>query len=116
MKNVHETGHLVEQPTKVSNLRPELAVFHGYTYKRVSSTVIEAWLPHYCDFCRNPIALESTFIRSGSADDALIQRHGLKKFEGDRPIRGLRIHTASPYYCEPCKDKWLRGEALEKIQ
>lgn len=113
MNNVQDVGHCREQTTKVSNLRPELAVFHGYTFERTSNVVIEVWLPTNCDACEAEIRINSFFVRTGSATDEDILRHGLKKFEGTKPTRGLKFHSASPFHCEPCHQRWLKGEGLE---
>lgn len=113
--NVVETGHLVEQPTQVKNFRPELFIFHGYSFVRTSKTIIEVWRPCVCDNCNVVGAFEGHFVRTQALSDEEVQRHGLKKFEGVKPVRCLKIHTDAPILCEPCKDKWLRGEALEKI-
>lgn len=115
MPKVEETGHLKEQATKISFIRPELAIFHGYTYQRTSNTVIEVWIPGKCSFCKTAIRRVSSFVRTGSATDEEIQRHGLKLCTETAPIRGLRLHTSSPLYCEPCKDKWLNGDALPQV-
>ena len=114
--NVAEVGHLKEQPTKLANFKPQLYAFHGYTFQRNHSTVIEVWIPSKCDFCDCNIRLNSFFVRTGKSTDEEIQRHGLIKFEGSRPMRGTLLHTGSPFYCEACKERWLRGDALEQIE
>lgn len=116
MKNIHQVGQNIEQPTKVSNLRPELFVFHGYFFQRRSNTVIEVWKHAACDNCKQDIQLECHHVRTMSLRDEDIRRHGLKEFKGKLPVRGLRLHSESPFFCEECKDKWLKGEALENIQ
>lgn len=113
--NVKETGHLLEQPTKVSHFRPELGVFHGYTYERTANTVIEVWLPCKCGTCGKAIRTKGLFVRVGSATDEDIQRHGLKRFSGERQELGGKLHSESPYLCGPCKEKWLNGDALEEL-
>ncbi len=112
---IEDVGHLKEQTTKINNLRPEIQVFHGYTFERSSNTVVEAWLPDHCDHCGCAIRVNSFFIRTQSLSDEDLRRHGLRKFEGRKPVRGLRIHTSSPFFCEPCRDKWLEGGALEEM-
>lgn len=115
MTNVSEVGHLLEQSTKTHNIRPELAVFHGYTFERSSNSVIEVWIPHSCEACGCEIRTSSMFVRTGSASNEEIRRHGLKLFQGTKPVRGLKILPHSPYHCEPCRDDWLKGKALESL-
>jgi hypothetical protein len=116
MTNVADVGHLQEQATKVNNIRPQILIFHGYFYKRTSNTVIEVWKNCVCDNCDASVRVESHFVRTMSLTDFDIQRHGLKPFEGSQPIRGVKVHSHAPMLCEPCKDRWLKGEALEKLQ
>lgn len=116
MNNIQHFGQNIEQTTKVSSLRPELFVFHGYSFLRTSSTVIEVWNPCACENCNAEIAINSFFVRTGKLEDQDILRHGLKLSKKKQPPRGIRVHTSAPFLCEPCKDRWLKGEALEKLQ
>lgn len=113
--NVITVGHNKEQPTKLNNFRPELGAFVGYTFKRNSDSVIEVWIPAECTNCRCNARYEGHFVRVGNASDELIRRHGLRLFEGESPIRGVRVHTAAPFLCEHCSQKWLKGEVLENL-
>lgn len=113
--NVDNVGHTKEQPTKVSSFRPQLAVFAGYSYQRTSQGVIEVWVPCSCEICEQEIYISGQFVRVGDASDILLQRHGLKLFEGQKPVYGGRVHTSSPIMCTPCRDRWLKGEALEHL-
>jgi hypothetical protein len=114
VKNVQDTGHLQEQPTKVSDFRVELAAFHGYTFVRRSPSVIEVWVPFDCESCEKPRRINGHFVRTGSASDEVILRHGLKPLKGEQsPLLGARVHSSGPVLCTCCRDKWLRGEALE---
>lgn len=112
--NVIDTGHLTEQATKISAFSPQLAVFHGYMYKRVSTSVIHVWVEGLCECCEQSIGLSQQFVRTGNQTDENIQRHGIRLASGDVPLSGSRPHTSAPYMCDPCRAKWLKGEGLER--